>query len=304
MRNMVLGCLVDLCENDKALPCVIQWRSSRNLEFTAAHLMVQIWREEDTSFGVYPADGYIVPDTEAPLMPEGWAPCGGGISAVDEVSASQRSKVYALLSRTGWEVYSGLSATDKVTLEVIRAYLTLKRGEIWQEIAVELSNDGVVPTEADQDFLDLALWSNQDAIAALRNTQADIQMAAEDKNLDELEEAFTEVERNNRAAAVARERKMTMLERTTSHQKLKEARQRQLDTISKSRKFCKAAPLDAEDHRSEIAADESLATTSFPRHIALTGLLQPGCDGRELPASDTRGVLDGLSTLVLDEPSP
>jgi hypothetical protein len=299
-RNLVLGCLLDLCENERALPCVIEWRSSRDLEVTAAHLMVRIWRDEEATFGVAPAPGYIVPATDAPLMPDQWVPTGEGAGgrSIDEVSATQRSKVYALLSKTGWEAYPGLTATDRVTIESIRAYLTLKLGEVWMEIQANLATDGVVPTEADQDALDLALHANTEAVSQLRETQADILVGHEDRVEAELQKAYKEVVDNHRSTKVAEEKRVDFLGRTSNHRKLITATQRQAKQIDQSRALCAAPRHDAIDHRVEITADK-LNTTAFGRSVALTGLLQPGTDGRELEPSDTRGVLESLPATVL-----
>jgi len=312
-QNLVLGCLLDVCENERALPCVIEWRSSRDLTVTAAHLMIRIWRDEEVQFGVSPAPGYIVPDTPAPLMPDGWVPGAvasdggdgdgegagvvGGLS-IDEVSGTQRSKVYALLSKTGWEAYPGLSATDRVTIESIRAYLTLKLGEIWQEIQTNLEADQIIPTEADQDALDLALDANAESIAQLRDTQADILVGHEERLESDLQAQYQEVEDNHRSVKVAEEKRVDFLARTTSHDTLRHAMQKQAKTIDISRALCAPPRHDAIDHRSEIAAAK-LNTTAFGRHVALTGLLQPGSDGRELEPTMTRGVLESLPATVL-----
>jgi hypothetical protein len=37
--------------------------------------------------------------------------------------------------------------TDRVTLVAVRAYLRLKRGEVWAELEQELHRDGVLPVE-------------------------------------------------------------------------------------------------------------------------------------------------------------
>ena len=299
-QNLVLGCLLDICENERALPCVIEWRSSRDLTVTAAHLMIRIWRDEEAQFGVSPAPGYIVPDTPAPLMPDSWVPgvATSDMVSVDEVSSTQRSKVYALLSKTGWEAYPGLSATDRVTIESIRAYLKLKLGEIWQEIQANLEADQVIPTEADQDALDLALDANLESIAQLRDMQADILVGHEERLEADLQAQYQEVEDNHRSVKVAEEKRVDFLARTTNHDTLRNAMQQQANTIDSSRALCAPPRHDAIDHRSEIAASK-LNTTAFGRHVALTGLLQPGSDGRELEPSMTRGVLENLPSTVL-----
>ncbi len=43
-----------------------------------------------------------------------------------------------------------------MTLAVIDSYLTLKRGEVWMELAEELREDGIVPVDEDAEVLRLA----------------------------------------------------------------------------------------------------------------------------------------------------
>lgn len=50
MHNLVLGCLLDLCENTKAIPHVGAWRGKDDT--SAAHLFCDIWRREEQDIGV------------------------------------------------------------------------------------------------------------------------------------------------------------------------------------------------------------------------------------------------------------
>ncbi|XP_050388470.1 cilia- and flagella-associated protein 69 [Patella vulgata] len=49
MYNLILGCLLDLCENPKTMNHVLTWRGKDNS--TAAHLLCHIWRNEDLDVG-------------------------------------------------------------------------------------------------------------------------------------------------------------------------------------------------------------------------------------------------------------
>lgn len=50
MHNLVLGCLLDLCENPKTIHHVLTWRGQDAA--TAAHLFCEIWRTEEREMGV------------------------------------------------------------------------------------------------------------------------------------------------------------------------------------------------------------------------------------------------------------
>ena len=50
MHNLVLGCLLDLSENAKAIPHINAWRG--NGDISAAHLFCEIWRQEEHDMNV------------------------------------------------------------------------------------------------------------------------------------------------------------------------------------------------------------------------------------------------------------
>lgn len=50
MDNLILGCLLDLCENPKTVHHVLTWRGQDNS--SAAHLFCEIWRNEERDIGV------------------------------------------------------------------------------------------------------------------------------------------------------------------------------------------------------------------------------------------------------------
>ena len=50
MHNLVLGCLLDLCENPKVMPHLQSWRGKDNK--SAACLFSRMWREEEQEIGV------------------------------------------------------------------------------------------------------------------------------------------------------------------------------------------------------------------------------------------------------------
>ena len=50
MHNLLLGCLLDLCENPKSVAHIMAWRGQKDC--TAASLLLQIWREEEMAIGV------------------------------------------------------------------------------------------------------------------------------------------------------------------------------------------------------------------------------------------------------------
>ena len=49
MHNLIMGCLLDLCENPKTINHVLTWRGKDGA--TAAHLLCHMWRKEETEMG-------------------------------------------------------------------------------------------------------------------------------------------------------------------------------------------------------------------------------------------------------------
>ena len=50
MHNLILGCLLDLCENSKTVPHIRVWRGKGDQ--SAAHLLCEVWRKEENDLGV------------------------------------------------------------------------------------------------------------------------------------------------------------------------------------------------------------------------------------------------------------
>ena len=50
MHSQLLGCLLDLMENQKTMSHVSVWRGKDNM--TASHLLCALWRDEETRLGV------------------------------------------------------------------------------------------------------------------------------------------------------------------------------------------------------------------------------------------------------------
>jgi len=50
MHNQLLGCLLDLMENQKTMSHVTVWRGKDNI--MASHLLCELWRDEERRLGV------------------------------------------------------------------------------------------------------------------------------------------------------------------------------------------------------------------------------------------------------------
>jgi len=50
MHNQLLGCLLDLMENQKTMSHISVWRGKDNI--TAPHLLCELWRNDESRLGV------------------------------------------------------------------------------------------------------------------------------------------------------------------------------------------------------------------------------------------------------------
>jgi hypothetical protein len=165
MQSPVLGVIVDLCENVKAVPHVTSWRGKEKSSTWA--LMAHLWRAEEEDIMV--TRGYMgtIGDVCQPLVGETQRLEGvaGGVviptpskaipPSIKDVSDNLRAKVFSLCSKMGFQFCPhDLPTEDKVTIYVVERYLDFKTGEVWDEIIKELEKEGLEPVTFDQKLLE------------------------------------------------------------------------------------------------------------------------------------------------------
>lgn len=106
MHNLVLGCLLDLCENPKTVPHINSWRGKDDI--SAAHLFCDIWRAEETEMGVEREKSGAIANALKPLMGTFQAlqgdiplPASCPSQAIVDVSENMRAKLYAIFGKIG-----------------------------------------------------------------------------------------------------------------------------------------------------------------------------------------------------------
>ncbi|KAH0509785.1 Cilia- and flagella-associated protein 69 [Microtus ochrogaster] len=129
--NLILGIMVEFCDNPKTSAHVNAWRGKKDL--TAASLLIKLWRKEEKELGVKRDKNGMIVDTKKPLftsfqeeqkiMP---LPANCPSIAVMDVAENIRAKIYAVLGKLDFENLPGLSAEDFVTLCIIHRYLDFK----------------------------------------------------------------------------------------------------------------------------------------------------------------------------------
>jgi len=65
MHNLILGCVLELCENPKTITHIHTWRGRDDV--TAPHLFIHLWREEEKAMGALRDDRGAISDVAAPI---------------------------------------------------------------------------------------------------------------------------------------------------------------------------------------------------------------------------------------------
>ncbi|XP_072268888.1 cilia- and flagella-associated protein 69 [Pyxicephalus adspersus] len=131
MNNLLLGILVEFCDNPKTIPHILTWRGKNN-DTVPKHL-VRLWKQEEEELGVRRDSYGRIIDAERPLVGQFQdeqevvpMPANCFSVAIMEVAENVRAKIYSVFCRLGFENLPGLSALDYVTLSVISRYLDFK----------------------------------------------------------------------------------------------------------------------------------------------------------------------------------
>ena len=239
-QSAVLGCLLDLLENQKTLSHVVAWRGRD--DSTAPHLLCRLWREEEAQIKVSRDVTGVISNVERPLAGEIQGsqtvvslPTACPSPAIVDVYENVRAKVYATFRKIGFVELSGLTTEDHVTLAIVEHYLDLKAGEVWTEIVSELEEECVEPVTPDREALEAmttALHIRSDQITQVQRDILDSQ--AQQDVIDE-QAYYAEIRDVHRQ----REKKMRdfgeFISRTSKHMLLRAAKEKQDLSIEASR---------------------------------------------------------------------
>ncbi|XP_075995551.1 cilia- and flagella-associated protein 69-like [Genypterus blacodes] len=157
VHGIVLATMLELCDNPNTLQHVLTWKDQGGQ--TGPRLLLRLWREEEAELGVRRDPHGGIMDTKKPLQghyqPEIQLsfPANVPSTAVMEISENLRSKIFSVFCKLGFQDLPGLSTRDYITLCIIKRYLDLKVGEVWQEIGRELVVDHVRPVSPDEEAL-------------------------------------------------------------------------------------------------------------------------------------------------------
>ncbi|NXA10981.1 CFA69 protein, partial [Sapayoa aenigma] len=239
LYNIILGILVEFCDNPKTTLHINTWRGEKDQ--TAANLLIQLWRQEELELGVRRDQCGRIVDMKRPIASSFQrqqkvvpVPASCPSFAIMEISENTRAKLYSLFCKLGFENLPGLSAKDFVTLAIIRHYIDFKVGEVWSEICAELKEE-FSPIVSDEEALKVISKVSEDTGRAVNTLQTEILERQHHQEIEEEKKTYTKIQ------AVLKQREMinksweNFLTRTSNYEALKKAKKLQEESIEASR---------------------------------------------------------------------
>ncbi|XP_046371006.1 cilia- and flagella-associated protein 69-like [Haliotis rufescens] len=271
MHNLILGCLLDLCENPKTVNHVLTWRGKGNS--TVAHLLCEIWRAEEMEIGARRDAHGAITDVKRPLMGKMQAelgviplPARCPSQSIVDVYENMRAKIYSVFCKIGFTDLPGLCVEDHVTLTIIEKYLDFKQGEVWTEIITELETERMRPVTPDLEAIEAISRAVEERAAIVASTQVELLEAQKNQDVLDEQEFYAEIRENHRQKEKALSDFSDYVARTSNYTLLKAAKERQEISIDASR--VQGGYTNAETfHNTDL---QNLQTTTFSgRHIVV-----------------------------------
>lgn len=240
MHNLLLGCLLELCENPKTIPHIHTWRGETDI--SAPHLFIQMWRHEEQRIKVKRDGNGCIADVSTALagqmqlqhevVPQPHT--ASSVSIVD-VYENLRAKIYALFARLGFSDVPGLTTEDYVSLAVIEKYLDFKVGEVWNEIRDELKVENVRPITPDEESMETISRASAERAKGVAALQSELLDAENQQNAQEEKQLLAEVKENFKQRENSIRRWSDYVKRTSDHSYLQMSKKKQDKSIESSR---------------------------------------------------------------------
>ncbi|XP_061112007.1 cilia- and flagella-associated protein 69-like [Conger conger] len=263
MHGVVLGTLLELCDNPKTLSHVHTWRGPKGL--TVAALLLLLWRQEERELWAGHDRDMSTADSTSPrsvVDDVDPVPADRPTAVVVDVSDSLQSKIYSVFSKLGFEDLPGLTTEDNVTLSIVRKYLDFKVMEAWVEIAGELRAEGVRPVTPDEEALEAIGQMAGDTTRTVALRQAELRESQKQQDIQQEQLMYTEIRFNHKQQELVAKSWEHHVAKTSDYKVLMESRDRQEKSIQSSRS--KARREDSLFHSTQIAG---LRTTHFCGHV-------------------------------------
>ncbi|XP_008110703.1 cilia- and flagella-associated protein 69 isoform X2 [Anolis carolinensis] len=252
--NLVLGLLVEFCDNPKTVSHINAWQGKKGQ--TAANMLISLWRQEEDDMGVKrDKDGRIV-DTKQPLIGQFQKtqevipmPANCPTIAIMDVAENMRAKIYCIICKLGFENLPGLTAKDFVTLAIIRRYLDFKVGEVWSEICAELKKENFRPVPPYPEVLQIT-EAFENVGKMVLSLQTEMLESQKYQELQEEEKCYAKIQSLHKQREMVSKSWENFLTRTSNYEALKNAKGLQEKSIEISRS--KVKPFKATLHPTDI----------------------------------------------------
>nr|KAF6418072.1 cilia and flagella associated protein 69 [Rousettus aegyptiacus] len=238
--NLILGIMVEFCDNPKTTVHVNSWRGKKDQ--TAASLLIKLWRKEEKELGVKRDKHGKIIDTKKPLftsfqeeqniMP---LPADCPTVAVMDVAENIRAKIYAVLGKLDFENLPGLSAEDFVTLCIIHRYLDFKIGEIWNEIYEEIKLEKLRPVTTDKSILEAITTASENIGKMVASLQSEMIESQARQDIQNEQRVYAKIQATHKQRDLANKSWENFLARTSNAKNLKKAKRLQEKAIESSR---------------------------------------------------------------------
>ncbi|EHB07227.1 hypothetical protein GW7_11112 [Heterocephalus glaber] len=238
--NLILGIMVEFCDNPKTAAHVNAWRGKKNQ--TAASLLIKLWRKEEKELGVKRDKYGKIIDTKKPLL-TGFQeeqkvmplPANCPSIAVMDVAENIRAKIYAVLGKLDFENLPGLSAEDFVTLCIIHRYLDFKIGEIWNEIYEEIKLENFRPVTSDKRILETITIASENIGKMVASLQSEMIESQARQDVQNEQKVYTKIQTTHKQRELANKSWENFLARTSNTKTLKKAKRLQEKAIESSK---------------------------------------------------------------------
>ncbi|XP_018419895.1 PREDICTED: cilia- and flagella-associated protein 69 [Nanorana parkeri] len=270
MNNLLLGILVEFCDNPKTIPHILTWRGKDN--DTVPKLLVRLWKQEEEELGVRRDHFGRIIDAQRPLVGQFQEeqevlpmPANRFSVAIMEVAENIRAKIYSVFSRLGFENLPGLSALDYVTLSVISRYLDFKHVQQLVSIIAELTAENIQPVTSDYEALEVIEKSAENISKLVASHQTEMIENHKQMELQEEQQKYADIKASHKQSEIVMKTWDKFLARTSNYEVLKKAKRHQEKSIESSRP--KARPDNSTFHSTQVSKLNT--TVAFGRHVTV-----------------------------------
>ncbi|KAJ8273402.1 hypothetical protein GJAV_G00101230 [Gymnothorax javanicus] len=257
--GVVLGTLLELCENPKTPSHLHTWRGTKGL--SAAALLLRVWRQEDRELWMgLEQDLSSADSSRSPQVmdQEEQVPVERPTEVVMDISGTLQSKIFSIFSKLGFNDLPGLTSEDYLTLSIVSRYLDFKVMEVWSDISRELQAEGMRPVSPDEEALQVIAEIEEEAARTVTLQQEELRESQREQDLHQEQLMYTEIRSNHKHQELIAKTWEHHVAKTSNYKVLMQSKELQEKSIASSR--LKVKHEDSLFHSTQITG---LCTTHF-----------------------------------------